>query len=228
MPRYHVVVAAVARPNGDTECLSSIRPGRMSRYTSPRPMGPFPWPMDDLTREQGEQAMTYEDVMAYVRNTGRTYWIGRFYKNYNGLLDGYITFSHSERYFHFIMDYDPQHVHIGEDYDGYPTPAHFYLARSAIMTGTSWTIAEYDADAPMLAGPIPTALPTDADAVAMINALGLETINEKARQAAAEAEISEITEKIAAHAENKNEVPITETMTADEAAMAKTGTDDNA
>ena len=159
MPHYHVVAAAVARPNGDTELLSSIRPGRMSRYTSPRPMGPFPWPMDDMTRHQGELAMTYEDVMAYVHNTGRTYWIGRFYKNYNGLLDAYIHFAHSDRYFHFIMDYDPQHVHIGEDYGGYPTPAHFYLARSAIMTGTSWTIAEYDALAPMPAGPITAPLP---------------------------------------------------------------------
>ena len=104
--------------------------------------------MDDMTRHQGEQAMTYEDVMTYVHNTGRTYWIGRFYKNYNGLLDAYIHFAHSDRYSHFILDYDPQHVHIGEDYGGYPTAAHFYLARSAIMTGTSWTIAEYDALAP--------------------------------------------------------------------------------
>jgi hypothetical protein len=162
MPRYHVVAAAVARPNGDTELLSSIRPGRMSRYTSTTPMGPFRWPMDDMTREQGELAMTYDDTMAYVHNTGRTYWIGRFYKNYNGLIDGYITFSHSERYYHFIMDYDPQHVQIGVNYDGYPTPAHFYLARAAIMTGTSWTIAEYNAvpdplEAAIPAAPIPAA-----------------------------------------------------------------------
>ena len=162
MPRYHVVAAAVAMPNGDTELLSSIRPGRMSRYTSTTPMGPFRWPMDNMTREQGELAMTYDDTMAYVHNTGRTYWIGRFYKNYNGLIDGYITFSHSQRYYHFIMDYDPQHVQIGVDYDGYPTPAHFYLARSAIMTGTSWTIEEYNAvpdplEAAIPAAPIPAA-----------------------------------------------------------------------
>ena len=165
MPRYHVVVAAVARPNGDTECLSSIRPGRMSRYTSTSPMGAFRWPMDTMTREEGELAMNYDDVMAYVHNTGRTYWIGRFYKNYNGLIDGYITFSHSSRYYHFIMDYDPQHVQIGVNYDGYPTPAHFYLARAAIMTGTNWTIAEYNTvpdphEAPSPAGPIPVAPPT--------------------------------------------------------------------
>ena len=157
MPRYHVVAAAVAMPNGDTELLSSIRPGAMSRYTSTTPMGPFRWPMDDMTREQGELAMTYDDTMAYVHNTGRTYWIGRFYKNYNGLIDGYITFSHSQRYYHFIMDYDPQHVQIGVDYDGYPTPAHFYLARSAIMTGTSWTIEEYNAVPDPLEAAIPTA-----------------------------------------------------------------------
>ena len=164
MPRYHAVAAAVAKPNGDTELLSSIRPGRMSRYTSTSPMGAFRWPMDTMTREEGELAMNYDDVMAYVHNTGRTYWIGRFYKNYNGLLDGYITFSHSARYYHFIMDYEPQHVHIGEDYDGYPTPAHFYLARSAIMTGTSWTIADYNAvpdphGRPIPAAPIAAAIP---------------------------------------------------------------------
>ena len=127
-------------------------------------MGAFRWLMDDMTRLQGEQAMSYDDVMAYVHNTGRTYWIGRFYKKYNGLIDGYITFSHSTRYYHFIMDYDPQHVQIGVNYDGYPTPAHFYLARAAIMTGTSWTIAEYNAvpdphEAPIPAGPIPAAPP---------------------------------------------------------------------
>ena len=219
MPGYHVVAAAVARPDGGTEVLSSIRPGRMSRYTSPRPMGPFPWHMDDLTREQGEQAMTYEDVMAYVRNTGRTYWIGRFYKNYTGLLDGYIAFSHSERYYHFIMDYDPQHVHIGEDYNGYTTPEHFYLARSAIMTGTSWTIAEYDADAPMLAGPIPAALPA-------VPIVALPPIAENMQGGVAIEEVEP--EEVDPARQPTDAVAITETMAADEAAMAKTGTGDNA
>ena len=115
--------------------------------------------------------------LAYVHNTGRSYWIGRFYKNYNGLLDGYITFSHSDRYFHFIMDYDPQHVHIGADYDGYPTPAHFYLARSAIMAGTSWTIADYNAvldphEAAIPAAPVaiaPAAAIDDADEAATMH-----------------------------------------------------------
>ena len=161
MPRYHVVVAAVARPNGETECLSSIRPGRMSRYTSTSPMGAFQWPMDTMHREQGELAMNYEETLDYVHRTGRPYWIGRFYKSYSGLLDGYIMFSGGERYYHFIMDYDPQHVQVGVDYDGYPTPAHFYLARNAIMTGTSWTIEEYNAvpdpEEPIPAAPIPAA-----------------------------------------------------------------------
>ena len=159
MPSYHVVAAAVAMPDGGARLLSSISPGRMARYTSPRPAGTFQWPMDDMTREQGELAMTYEELLHYVHGTGRTYWCGRFYKNYNGLVDAYITFAHSGRYYHFIMDYPPEHVVIGEDYDGYPRPTDFYLARNAIMTGTSWTIAEYDADAPMPAGPIPAALP---------------------------------------------------------------------
>ena len=161
MPRYHVVVAAVGRPNGGTECLSSIRPGRMGRYRSTSPMGAFQWPMDTMHREQGELAMNYEETLDYVHRTGRPYWIGRFYKSYSGLLDGYIMFSGGERYYHFIMDYDPQHVQVGVDYDGYPTPAHFYLARNAIMTGTSWTIEEYNAvpdpEEPIPAAPIPAA-----------------------------------------------------------------------
>ena len=89
--------------------------------------------------------MNYADVMAYLQGTGRSWWCGRFYKNYNGLLDAYITFSDSTRYYHFIMEYDPEDVQIGENYGGYPTPAHFYLAKRAIRTGTSWTIAEYNA-----------------------------------------------------------------------------------
>ena len=134
----------------------------MSRYNSTSPMGAFQWPIDTIRREQGELEMDYDDVMAYVHNTGRTYWIGRFYKNYNGLLNGYFMFSHSERFYHFIMDYDARHVQIGVDYDGYPTPAHFYLARTAIMTGTSWIIAEYNAvpdphEAPIPTAPIPAA-----------------------------------------------------------------------
>ena len=105
--------------------------------------------------------MTYEDVMAYVHNTGRSYWIGRFYKNYNGLLDAYITFAHTQRYYHFVMDFDPRHVHIGEDYEGYPTPAHFYLTRNAIVTRTSWTLAEYNAvpDPPAAIPTAPVAIP---------------------------------------------------------------------
>ena len=172
MPRYHVVVAAVARPNGETECLSSIRPGRMSRYTSTSPMGAFQWPMDTMYREQGELAMNYEETIDYVHRTGRPYWIGRFYKSYSGLLDGYIMFSGGERYYHFIMDYDRLHVQVGVDYDGYPTPAHFYLARNAIMTGTSWTIEEYNAvpdpEEPIPAAPIlaaPAAAPPAAPIV---------------------------------------------------------------
>ena len=101
--------------------------------------------MDDMTRETGELSMDYEEVITYLKEQGTSWWCGRFYKNYNGLLDAYITFSDSTRYYHFIMDYDPQDVQIGENYGGYPTPAHFYLAKRAIRTGTSWTFAEYDA-----------------------------------------------------------------------------------
>ena len=164
MPSYHVVAAAVAMPDGGARLLSSISPGRMARYTSPRPAGAFQWPMDDMTREQGELTMTYEELLHHVHGTGRTYWRGRFYKNYNGLVDAYITFAHSGRYYHFIMDYPPEHVVIGENYDGYPRPTDFYLARNAIMTGKSWTIAEYDAEVPMPAGPIPACLLYTSDA----------------------------------------------------------------
>ena len=118
--------------------------------------------MDDMTREAGELSMNYDEVVAHLQDTGKSWWCGRFYKNYNGLLDAYITFSDSTRYYHFIMEYDPEDVQIGENYSGYPTPAHFYLAKRAIRTGTSWTIAEYDA----IQVPIP-AVPAAIAAAAM-------------------------------------------------------------
>ena len=64
MPGYYVVATAVAKPNGDTEVLSSDGSGRMSRYISTSPLGAFQWPMDTMRLEQGEQAMTYADVLA--------------------------------------------------------------------------------------------------------------------------------------------------------------------
>ena len=51
-------------PNGDTEVLSFDGSGRMSRYNSTSPIGAFQWPMDTMRREQREQAMTYDDVLA--------------------------------------------------------------------------------------------------------------------------------------------------------------------
>ena len=145
MPRYHVVTGAQAMENGHTVLLSSIRPNVMATYTWPTPIGAFEWPMDSMTRQTGQRDMGYDDLLAHLQGNGRYYWIARIYKSYTGLLDMYVTFAYTDRVFHYILDFDPRDVSVGENYEGWPTPRDFYLARRAIRTGTSWTIIEYNA-----------------------------------------------------------------------------------
>ena len=64
MLRYHVVTGARAMANGDTEMLSSIRPGRMARYTWDRAIGSFDWPMDAMQRHPGHLNMDYDAFLA--------------------------------------------------------------------------------------------------------------------------------------------------------------------
>ena len=44
-----------------------------------------------------------------------------------------------------MLEFGPLDVEIGDDYVLWPTPRDFYLARRAIRTTSSWTVAEYDA-----------------------------------------------------------------------------------
>ena len=146
MPNYHAVAAAVAQPGGGTICLSTIRPRRMAQYRSSVPIGAFEFPMDTMTRQAGKLSMGYNELLQYLRTTERFWRIARIYKNYQGLLDMYVLWEYCNRVHHFILDYDPQNVSIGMNYDGYPQPADFYLARRAIRTNTSWNIAEDNAN----------------------------------------------------------------------------------
>ena len=56
----------------------------------------------------------------------------------------HILWAYSPRVYHYVLDFDPLSVEVGEDYELWPTPRDYYLARKAIRTGDSWTIAEYD------------------------------------------------------------------------------------
>ena len=162
-------------PDGSTDVLSTIRPGVMERYSWGNPIGAFIWPMNTMTRRPEIENMNYDELVAYFRGTGRYWWICRIYKSYTGLLDMYIMFEDSVRVYHYILDYDMEHVTVGEGYGGYPQPPHFYLARNAILTSQSWTIQEYNAiatiqraPAPIQAAPVPDA---DANEEAAMNLL---------------------------------------------------------
>jgi len=100
--------------------------------------------MDSMLRAPGHEEMTYDDLMGYLINTGEYWWAARIYKNYNGLLDMYIQWASDSRVHHYVLDFDPLFVRIGSDYDGWPAPRDFYLARTALCTGTAWTIDEYN------------------------------------------------------------------------------------
>ena len=56
----------------------------------------------------------------------------------------HVRFSYPDRAYYYILDFPADQVAIGPEYDGWPQPRDFYLARAAIPTSTSWTIAEYD------------------------------------------------------------------------------------
>ena len=151
MPKYHVCVAAAAIDNdpnfliGGTELLSSIRPGVVTRFRDRKPIGAFEFPMDTMTMQAGEEEMTYDQMLAYVQGTGRSWWAARVYKNYTGLLDMYVHFAYSGDVARYVLDFDMTEVRVGVDYDGWPRPSDFYRARRAMPTGDVQTLAEYNA-----------------------------------------------------------------------------------
>ena len=130
-------------PEGGMELHWSINKTHMEIYESELPIGSFHLPMDAMRRRAGASAMNYDGLKAYL-STQPYWWIARIYKRYNGLLDMHILWAYSPRVYHYVLEFDPLHVEIGQDYEFWPTPRDFYLARKAILTSTSWTIAEYD------------------------------------------------------------------------------------
>ena len=151
MVGHHVVCSGVALhtqdpvyPDGGTELLHSVSPGRIRRYKGRMPVGAFTFPMDDYTMTPGIENMSYDEMLAYVQGTGRTWWIARVYKNYTGLLDMYVQFAYSDAVVRFILDFDMTEVQVGRDYDGWPRPVDFYLARRAIPTNDYWRLEVYN------------------------------------------------------------------------------------
>ena len=156
MPGYHVVTGGCPMENGDMELHCSINKTTMEIYESALPIGSFPFPMDEMRRRAGTIAMNYDGLLAYLQ-TKAYWWIARVYKRFNGQLDMHVMWSYSPRVHLYILEFDPQHVEVGEDYELWPTPRDFYLARRAIRSTTSWTLAEYEA----MNQPYPVAMSDD-------------------------------------------------------------------
>ena len=116
----------------------------MESYVSNLPIGEFKFPVGAMTRNAGTTIMNYEGLLEHLQT--KPYWyIARIYKKITGNLDMYIRWSYAERVHLFVLEYDPLMVEIGDDYELWPTPRDWYLARAAIRTATSWTLPEYEA-----------------------------------------------------------------------------------
>ena len=171
--------------SGDMEVHSSINRTTMETFESGHPIGAFDFPMDDMTRRAGTTAMNYDGLLAYLQ-TKDYWWLARVYKNFNGQLDMHVRWSYSTRVHLYVLEFDPLHVEIGDDYERWPTPRDCYLARRAIRTTTSWTLAEYAAiNEPYPAAAIATAAmdndnAMDIDAAVNDTAMNDATINEAA------------------------------------------------
>ena len=144
-----------------TMVKTSIRPGVVATYHWDKPIGSFRFPMDTMRRLRGHENMSYDDLVAFLIGQEEYWWAARVYKNYNGLLDMYIQWCSDSRVHHYVLDFDPLWVTIGNDYDGWPAPKDFYLARAALCTGTSWPIEEYNR---LSQPPVPMHPPADDEA----------------------------------------------------------------
>ena len=140
--------------NGGMELLSTIRPRRMASYRWDRPIGAFEWPMDSMQRLPGESNLDYDQLLDYLEASGGYWWVARIYKSYTGLLDCYIMWKGENAVTRYILEFDPMDVTVGANYDGWPQPPDFYLARRAIRTEDTWTIDEYNALGELIAEPI--------------------------------------------------------------------------
>ena len=144
MPNYHLVAGARSMLNGDMmELLSTLRPHRMRTYHWDKPIGAFLWPMNSLQQVPGERELDYDQLEAYFIESGDYYWIARIYKSYTGNLDAYIKWKGENCVTRYILEFDPADVNVGANYDGWPQPRDFYLARAAIRTTESWSLGEY-------------------------------------------------------------------------------------
>ena len=130
--------------SGDMELYCSLNKTAMEAYESDLPIGEFSFPMDAMKRRSGTMTMNYDGLLNYL-HTKPYWWIARIYKSFNGQLDMHIRWSYAQRVHLYVLEFDPLYVEIGDDYELWPTPRDFYLARRAIRTTSSWIVAEYDA-----------------------------------------------------------------------------------
>ena len=144
-----------------TMVKTSIRPNVITTYHWDKPIGSFRFPVDTMRRLRGHENMSYDDLVAFLIGQEEYWWAARVYKNYNGLLDMYIQWCSDSRVHHYVLDFDPLWVTIGNDYDGWPAPKDFYLARAALCTGTSWPTEEYNR---LSQPPVPMHPPADDEA----------------------------------------------------------------
>ena len=145
MPGFHVVTGACPSDEGDMmNVYSSMNKTSMEVYESDAPIGEFAFPMDAMTRKSGTITMNYDSLLQHLQ-TKPYWWIARIYKNFNGQLDMHIRWSYAQRVHYYVLEFDPLVVEIGDDYELWPTPRDFYLARRAIRTTSNWTLEEYEA-----------------------------------------------------------------------------------
>ena len=143
------------------ELLSTLRPRRMSTYHWDKPLGAFLWPMNSLHQIPGERELDYDQLETYLIESGDYYWIARIYKSYTGNLDAYIKWKGENRVTRYILEFDPADVSVGANYDGWPQPRDFYLARAAIRTTDIYSLAEYNALPEQVVEAIPAAIEED-------------------------------------------------------------------
>ena len=88
----------------------------MESYESRVPIGEFKFPMNRMTQKSGPIAMNYEGLLQHLQT--KPYWyIARIYKNFNGQLDMHIRWSYAESVHHYVLEFDPLFVEIGDDYE---------------------------------------------------------------------------------------------------------------
>ena len=150
MPGYHAIVAGEQDADYNTTVYSTIAKNLFEKYSWHRPIQAFDLPMDTMSRHRGYESMTENELLARLRASGRTYWIGRVYRNYESTrgganeLDLHIHFKGDDNTYHYVLHMPDVvveaeattmgHPNIHDD-DPYPAPCQWYLATTKTYVG---------------------------------------------------------------------------------------------